>query len=158
MDTNDTNVMIELFDKALNSNSTEVKSILQSLLVTTALVHADDKIPPGPLVKILDEVQAMRKAMMELNHHVVRLEQKINDVKSSIGVSSRKRVTSYDENYDYTDRWQDDKTWEESIKKMIKSRDMMKSLAEYKAKIKDNDESRYTSIKSTIAKFAAKLK
>jgi hypothetical protein len=156
MEAADTDTMIKLLDKALSSNADEVKSILQSLLVTTALVHADDKIAPGPLLKILEEFNLMKKTMVDMGNHIQRLEHTLDEMKSRIRSPDSdfptRKTPWYD---DYKTKWEDEDDWTNTIKRRMKERALLKSSSSI---VHDEDTSRYTALKSAMAKFAAKMK
>jgi hypothetical protein len=157
MDTNDTDAMIKLLDKAMSSNIEEVKSMLQSLLVTTALVHAEDKMALGPLAKILEEFNLMKKKMADMSNHISRLESKLDEIRNPASIYPTKR-----DPYDgYTTKWQDQDTWEQTIKKRVKDRSMLRSKLS-SSMVNDMDDehdiSTYSAIKDVMLKFASRLK
>ena len=131
MDINDKEALIRLLDKAMTSDNETVKEMLQSLLVTVSLIHADDKLTKGPLDKILSEVIAMRDSMAQLQRKMSELESKVN--KSLVSPSSIPRIkpSIYDDDDEirrkYRERikqksaWDDSNgaRWDDTIKRML---------------------------------------
>ena len=131
MDINDKEALIRLLDKAMTSDNETVKEMLQSLLVTVSLIHADDKLTKGPLDKILSEVIAMRESMAQLQRKMSELESKVN--KSLVSPSSIPRIkpSIYDDDDEirrkYRERikqksaWDDSNgaRWDDTIKRML---------------------------------------
>jgi hypothetical protein len=157
MDTNDTDIMIKLLDKAMSSNSEEVKAILQNLLVSVSLIHADDNIALGPLAKILDQFNNMQQKLSDMSNHISRLENKLNDMRAPSSIYPTKRDT-----YDgYEPKWEEN-NWDNAIKRLKKSKSILNNMTESKSKMKsritDDDTSSYSSIKNAITKFALNLK
>jgi hypothetical protein len=77
MNINDKETIIKLLDKALVSNSNEVKEILQSLLITVALIHSDDKLKDGPLTKLFNDNYHLEKRLDAVESNIRRLEKEI---------------------------------------------------------------------------------
>ena len=131
MDINDKEALIRLLDKAMTSDNETVKEMLQSLLVTVSLIHADDKLTKGPLDKILSEVIGMRDSMAQLQRKMSELESKVN--KSLVSPSSIPRIkpSIYDDDDEirrkYRERikqksaWDDSNgaRWDDTIKRML---------------------------------------
>lgn len=118
MDINDKEALIRLLDKAMTSDNETVKEMLQSLLVTVSLIHADDKLTKGPLNKILSEVIAMRDSMAQLQRKMSELESKVN--KSLVSPSSIPRIkpSIYDDDDEirrkYRERIKQKSAWDAS--------------------------------------------
>jgi hypothetical protein len=84
MDIEDRDTLIKLLDKAMCSKELAVKDLLQSLLVTTALVHADDKKVCGPLYDMITNMHAMQATMCDMSNSIDSLNNKIRKLESML--------------------------------------------------------------------------
>ncbi len=101
MDTNDINIMIKLLDQAITSNNTTVKELLQSLLVTVSLIHADDKKKFGPISEMVNSVQMLRQNLIDMQHTIESMTRRIEHLEATLNkkdmlkIPSSKRVDPY---------------------------------------------------------------
>lgn len=82
MDVSDTNELVRILDAALTSDHAEVKSILQNLLVTVSLVHAEDK-KLGPLTTIVKDYVELKKRMDNMVSRLSQLDDKVRILESA---------------------------------------------------------------------------
>lgn len=82
MNLNDEDTLIRLLDQALSSKEESVKNLLQSLLVTVSLVHAEDRAPQGPIVDLLDTVTKLQDQVASLNSMTTALCQRLDSLES----------------------------------------------------------------------------
>lgn len=73
MDQNDTETLIRILDRAITSDSPEIKQQLQSLLVTVSLVHGGESYREGPLAELVQRVQRIENDHHRLTKAVERL-------------------------------------------------------------------------------------
>jgi len=75
MESNDINLLIKVLDKAITSDSETVKQLLQSLLVTVSLVHADNPNNKGPLAEMLDDLAYYEERISALEYSMQNMNQ-----------------------------------------------------------------------------------
>jgi len=145
MDIDDRDTLIKLLDQALSSKEESVRTLLQSLLVTTALVHSEDETPiVGPLTELLNDVQGMKSDMATLKNRIDRLNSKVLELGSNTPKSVRPKIVK-------TDRWvADPDRWSEDYPKYDKWKKMQKSTMENEVDKYDDSPTDYIDIIKNI--------
>ena len=117
MNLNDRDTLIKLLDRAMSSNNESVKEMLQSLLITVSLVHADDKLTKGPLDQILTSMRDMQETMKHMQRKMSDLEDRIQ--RNSISTPTRS-IYEEDKSWGWKKKIEEDDAWGESVKRVFK--------------------------------------
>ena len=130
MDINDRNTLITLLDQALSSKEDTVKALLQSLLVTVSLVHAEDKSPQGPLAEILNSYTELQDTIRHMNNRIIELSGRIKTLESIHNTQVAKALKGtkptgiwVDDDYDVPHRrpWDmSENVYDDSYKEIVK--------------------------------------
>lgn len=123
MDLNDTDTLIRLLDRAMSSNNETVREMLQSLLVTVSLIHADDKLAKGPLDQLLTGMREMQEDVKYMQRKMDELEKELHRSRSASVTRPRPYTSIYDNDDDFGG-WrkrdhEDDNAWGDSIKRIL---------------------------------------